>query len=235
MSFLTDHNRQDPNGDASRQAKLTRRARCCATANAMGAVRTAVRLEFPFTASVLRRNAHMLPNRHQSEDLRSRRRLLGALATAAGVSAAALLGMNAAGASAAPTGLGGAGGDCSRWPACATTRPAAPRAGTGPAATPTRFPWSRAQTATLLDVTGAGVVTHLWFTINSPDPMHLKNLVLRAWWDGEVDALGRGPHRRLLRPGPGRVFHLPVGAAGRGAHQGAQRLLPDAVCELPPA
>ncbi len=37
----------------------------------------------------------------------------------------------------------------------------------------------------ILDVTGAGVVTHVWFTINSHDPMHLKNLVLRAWWDGE--------------------------------------------------
>jgi hypothetical protein len=42
------------------------------------------------------------------------------------------------------------------------------------------------QTAILLDEMGAGVVTHLWFTINSPDPMHLKNLVLRAWWDGEA-------------------------------------------------
>ena len=50
---------------------------------------------------------------------------------------------------------------------------------------PMRSPWSPAQSATLLDVSGAGVVTHLWFTINSPDPMHLKNLVLRAWWDGE--------------------------------------------------
>jgi len=39
--------------------------------------------------------------------------------------------------------------------------------------------------AVLLDVTGAGVVTHLWFTIATDDPMHLKNLVLRAWWDGE--------------------------------------------------
>jgi hypothetical protein len=29
-------------------------------------------------------------------------------------------------------------------------------------------------------------VTHLWFTINSRDRMHLKNLVLRAWWDGEI-------------------------------------------------
>lgn len=41
------------------------------------------------------------------------------------------------------------------------------------------------RTATLMDVTGAGVITHIWFTINSQDPMHLKNLVLRAWWDGE--------------------------------------------------
>lgn len=41
------------------------------------------------------------------------------------------------------------------------------------------------KSATILDVAGAGVVTHLWFTINSHDPHHLKNLVLRAWWDGE--------------------------------------------------
>lgn len=39
--------------------------------------------------------------------------------------------------------------------------------------------------AVILDVTGAGVVTHVWFTINSRDRLHLKNLVLRAWWDGE--------------------------------------------------
>ena len=39
--------------------------------------------------------------------------------------------------------------------------------------------------ATILEVTGAGVITHIWFTISSSDPHHLKNLVLRAWWDGE--------------------------------------------------
>jgi hypothetical protein len=43
------------------------------------------------------------------------------------------------------------------------------------------------QAATLLDVAGAGVITHIWFTIDSSDPHHLKNLVLRAWWDGEVE------------------------------------------------
>jgi len=49
--------------------------------------------------------------------------------------------------------------------------------------------WVRVEagsTATLLDVKGAGVITHIWFTINSSDRMHLKNLVLRAWWDGEA-------------------------------------------------
>ena len=41
-------------------------------------------------------------------------------------------------------------------------------------------------TAKILDLTGAGVITHLWFTIASDDRHHLKNLVLRAWWDGET-------------------------------------------------
>jgi hypothetical protein len=41
------------------------------------------------------------------------------------------------------------------------------------------------QAATILDVKGAGAVTHVWFTIASPEEHHLKNLVLRAWWDGE--------------------------------------------------
>ena len=38
---------------------------------------------------------------------------------------------------------------------------------------------------TLLDVDGPGVITHIWFTIASGDPQHLKALVLRAYWDGE--------------------------------------------------
>lgn len=40
-------------------------------------------------------------------------------------------------------------------------------------------------TLTLLDEAGPGVVTHFWFTISSPDEHHLKQLVLRIYWDGE--------------------------------------------------
>src|SRR5215469_13161624 len=41
------------------------------------------------------------------------------------------------------------------------------------------------ETLTVLDESGPGIVTHIWFTIASQDPWHLKALVLRAYWDGE--------------------------------------------------
>src|SRR5580658_511748 len=42
------------------------------------------------------------------------------------------------------------------------------------------------QTLTLLDADGPGEVTHVWFTIASPEMFHLKKLVLRMYWDGEA-------------------------------------------------
>lgn len=40
-------------------------------------------------------------------------------------------------------------------------------------------------TATLLDVTGAGIVTHIWVTTDCKEPEHLRKVVLRMHWDGE--------------------------------------------------
>jgi hypothetical protein len=127
-----------------------------------------------------------------NEALPARRKLLGSIA-----SGAALLGLSAAGAAASTT---------------SKTAAAAPPPMPEPAAPEELFAmaklrnyktrrsssWDRTggnndavpveagKSATMLEVTGAGVVTHIWVTINSPDPMHLKNLVLRAWWDGET-------------------------------------------------
>lgn len=42
------------------------------------------------------------------------------------------------------------------------------------------------ETLTLLDEAGPGLISHIWFTIASADPQHLKALVLRMYWDGEV-------------------------------------------------
>jgi hypothetical protein len=42
-------------------------------------------------------------------------------------------------------------------------------------------------TVTLADIHGAGSIRHMWFTINSPSPFHLRELVLRMYWDGETE------------------------------------------------
>ena len=31
---------------------------------------------------------------------------------------------------------------------------------------------------------GPGVISHIWFTISAPTTYHLKEIVLRAYWDG---------------------------------------------------
>src|SRR5580658_6977777 len=42
------------------------------------------------------------------------------------------------------------------------------------------------ETLTLLDEAGPGMISHVWVTIASDDPNHLKALVLRMYWDGEA-------------------------------------------------
>src|ERR1035438_3601338 len=48
-------------------------------------------------------------------------------------------------------------------------------------------PIKAGQTLTLLDANGAGAIRHIWMTINSPSKYHLRELVLRMYWDGETD------------------------------------------------
>ncbi len=121
------------------------------------------------------------------ETFRGRRRLLGGLTAATGISAAALLGVNSQSAAVAETAASGADAPAELF-AMAKLQSYKNRRSSSWDRTGGNADWvtvDPGQTATVLDVQGAGVVTHIWFTINSPDPMHLKNLVLRAWWDGE--------------------------------------------------
>ncbi|MBY9016059.1 MAG: DUF2961 domain-containing protein, partial [Candidatus Lokiarchaeota archaeon] len=37
----------------------------------------------------------------------------------------------------------------------------------------------------ICDITGAGIIKHIWMTIASSDPNYLRKLVLRMWWDNE--------------------------------------------------
>ena len=118
-------------------------------------------------------------------DIRTRRGLLGTIA--GGVSAAALLGLNPLDAAAAEPAAPDSDAANELF-ALARFRSYKNQRSSSWDRTGGNADWvsvDPGQTATLLDVKSAGVVTHMWFTINSPDPMHLKNLVLRAWWDDE--------------------------------------------------
>jgi hypothetical protein len=47
-----------------------------------------------------------------------------------------------------------------------------------------RWPIPAGQTKEVFNATGPGVITHIWFTIAAPSPDHLKEIVLRMYWDG---------------------------------------------------
>ena len=54
-------------------------------------------------------------------------------------------------------------------------------------------PITPGETLTLLDENGPGLITHVWVTIASEDPDHLKALVLRMYWDGETEPSVEAP------------------------------------------
>ncbi len=153
----------------------------------------------------------------QNEKLPARRRLLGAMASVAGVSAAGLLGLNATTAGASPTtGEGSLASPPESTPASADELVAQARLRSYKARRSSSWDrtggnddWVHVEpgaAATLLDVSGAGVITHIWFTINSPDEHHLKNLVLRAWWDGESTPSVEAPIGDFFGLGLGEYF-----------------------------
>ncbi len=63
------------------------------------------------------------------------------------------------------------------------------------------------ETLTLMDEAGPGLVTHVWVTIASDDPNHLKALVLRMYWDGESTPSVEAPIGDFFGLGLG-TYHL---------------------------
>lgn len=45
-------------------------------------------------------------------------------------------------------------------------------------------PIAAGETLVLADIEGPGEITHIWCTINSRDPRHQQNMVVRMYWDG---------------------------------------------------
>ena len=62
------------------------------------------------------------------------------------------------------------------------------------------------QTATILDVSGPGIITHFWATIASREEYHLKKLVLRMYWDDETNPSVEAPIGDFFGLGLGQYF-----------------------------
>lgn len=62
------------------------------------------------------------------------------------------------------------------------------------------------ETLTVLEDSGPGVITHVWFTIASGEQYHLKKLVLRMYWDNEATPSVEAPIGDFFGLGLGEYF-----------------------------
>jgi hypothetical protein len=75
------------------------------------------------------------------------------------------------------------------------------------------WPFMPGETRTLAELKGAGAITHLWITIASKDDKHLKNMVLRMYWDGEEHPSVESPIGDFFGLGHGKYYQyscLPI-------------------------
>jgi len=67
-------------------------------------------------------------------------------------------------------------------------------------------PIAPGETLTVLEDSGPGVITHVWFTIASGEKYHLKKLVLRIYWDDELTPSVEAPIGDFFGLGLGEYF-----------------------------
>ena len=75
------------------------------------------------------------------------------------------------------------------------------------------------ETRTIGDVTGPGVITHMWFTIATQEQYHLKKIVLRMFWDGESLPAVEAPVGDFFGLGLGEYFLYESGPLSVGSQK----------------
>ncbi len=89
------------------------------------------------------------------------------------------------------------------------------------------------QSVTILEAEGPGTITHIWFALGSLDPDYLRQLVVRAWWDGEGSPSLECPLGDFFGVGHGisskydsAVMNMVRGTGERGGATGVNCWLP---------
>lgn len=68
----------------------------------------------------------------------------------------------------------------------------------------------------MAEVSGAGIIKHIWVTISSGDPLVRRNLILRMYWDGQDHPSVEAPIGEFFGQGWGKKYNfisLPLAAA----------------------
>ncbi|AIE84855.1 glycoside hydrolase family 172 protein [Fimbriimonas ginsengisoli] len=78
------------------------------------------------------------------------------------------------------------------------------------------IPIPQGETVTIAEMSGAGIVKHIWITIGSKDDLIRRNLVLRMYWDGQAHPSVESPIGEFFGQGWGMKYNFispPVSAA----------------------
>ena len=82
------------------------------------------------------------------------------------------------------------------------------------------------ETRTIGQVTGPGIITHMWFTIDSPEHYHLKTLVLRVYWDDDPLPAIESPIGDFFGLGLGEYFTYESGPLSVGSQKALNAYFP---------
>src|SRR5690606_21127749 len=61
-------------------------------------------------------------------------------------------------------------------------------------------------TRTIAEMNGPGIIKHIWITIASNEPQHLKKIILRMYWDDETTPSVEAPIGDFFGLGLGKYF-----------------------------
>jgi hypothetical protein len=79
---------------------------------------------------------------------------------------------------------------------------------------------------TIAELNGPGIITHLWFTIASDEPYHLKKIVLRMYWDGDPLPAVEAPIGDFFGLGLGEYYTYESGPLSVGSQKALNCFFP---------
>ena len=87
-------------------------------------------------------------------------------------------------------------------------------------------PIKSGETRTIAQLAGPGIIKHIWITIASSEPYHLKKIVLRMYWDGDPLPAVEAPIGDFFGLGLGEYFLYESGPLSIGSQKALNCFFP---------